>query len=277
MRKTIPISRVCNNNCIFCGAADNYDSLDSLDDIILELKDGIKKGFTTLSIEGREPTIFKEFVAVLKIAKKLGYKKINLITNGRRFANSEFTKKVVNYLHEVFFSIHGPNPLLHDSLTRTPGSFDQSVKGIAQLQKNGFKNIALSAVVVKQNYRCLKDMVKFFSRKKIKKFEFSFVGPGGNALRNFHEVVPTITETAPHLKRALNFCEKNALFVKVRYYPPCIIPDSTKFIRHVTHSKEEELKEHIKGCCEECSLNKRCNGFWGAYLEEYGTKEFKPI
>ena len=56
---------------------------------------------------------------------------VQTVTNGRMFQYPAFLGTAAdNGLDEITFSLHGHTAKLHEGLTRTPGSFDQTVGGI---------------------------------------------------------------------------------------------------------------------------------------------------
>ncbi|MBU4449766.1 MAG: glutamate racemase, partial [Actinobacteria bacterium] len=65
------------------------------------------------------------------------------------------------------FSIHGHTPELHDSLTRSKGSFEQTKQGIKNLIELA-QPISTNTVVVKQNYKYLAKITEFLSNCEVK-------------------------------------------------------------------------------------------------------------
>ncbi|NYZ79288.1 radical SAM protein, partial [Candidatus Micrarchaeota archaeon] len=91
----------CNNNCIFCAPGPRQNSIKPEEDTLRvksELyKNRCKKQKGVLfDCNGGEPTTRSDIIEILSYAKELGYKEIQLQTNGRMFCYPEFTKKVVD-------------------------------------------------------------------------------------------------------------------------------------------------------------------------------------
>ncbi len=147
-RKWVGITAMCNNKCIFCLDGDIKNKFHkSLSQIKQEFDSGLAEGCTRLVLSGGDPTVHPNFIEIIKLGRESGYKKIQIITNGRMFSYPIFLKKAIKAgLNEITFSIHGHNPEIHDSLTSVKGSFEQTVKGI----KNALsiRNLIVSADIV---------------------------------------------------------------------------------------------------------------------------------
>jgi len=74
-----------------------------------------------------EPTLNPDLAGVRGLAKEKGFRRDRLITNGRRLAYPSFLASLLEAgVNRITVSIHGHNAALHDSLTRTPGSFEHT-------------------------------------------------------------------------------------------------------------------------------------------------------
>jgi len=126
------INSSCNNNCQFCNKERELST--SSIKKLLEMNKSVYKD--TLLINGREPTIREDFFELVKYANKIGFKNITLRSNGRMFSYENFCHKaikcgIINF--EIYLFSY--NEYSHDSITKTPGSFRQTLKGIENLVK----------------------------------------------------------------------------------------------------------------------------------------------
>ncbi|MEF3280829.1 MAG: radical SAM protein [Elusimicrobiota bacterium] len=88
----------CNRSCVYCFAKDRRNSQSYQIDIDFKtisntLYSGKKNGFNYLTLVDGEPTIHKDFIKTLLLAKKLVYY-IHIFTNGLAFSDEKFTKIV---------------------------------------------------------------------------------------------------------------------------------------------------------------------------------------
>jgi len=300
----------CNNNCIHCFNLDMILSLKNQDKIIdsntEELKEIISKmsneGIKEVVFTGGEPTIRKDFFDILKFAKDLGLK-VTLETNARMFCVKDFTRKTfkINPDLSLIIPLHHTNSKIHDKITRTKGSYEQTIQGIKNIIKNKIQNITLNVILLKQNYRDLENIVKYVNELGIKKVNFIYVDGSGNGRINWFNVAPHYTEIKPYLKKTLKIVNKLRINAGVYNIPFCFVQGYERYVsginNHVKyHLGNESIEDFslgirediIKECfidrerkkpeqCRKCRYFNICSGVWEEYLEFYGTEEFKPI
>lgn len=127
----VRIASACNNKCIFCLDSEAQNgTFPKEEKIFEEIQKGFKPGFDNrIIISGGEASVNPKFPKYIEFAKKIGYNRIQTVTNGNMFANENFCKKVFDAgLQEVTFSFHGHTTELHDYLVATPGAFKKSLK-----------------------------------------------------------------------------------------------------------------------------------------------------
>jgi MoaA/NifB/PqqE/SkfB family radical SAM enzyme len=301
IKKTVIIvGYKCNNRCRFCNDADKRDLINkSTTQIKKEMIEAQKRGTTYLELIGGETTIRPDILELIKFAKELGFKTINIATNGRMFSYLKFTKQIIEAgLTDIIFSIHGHNSKIHDYLTQSPGSFEELLKGLNNFKKLGFNNIGSNTTIVKQNYKYLTQIGQFIYQQGIRNSEFIFVDPNyGGAYDNFDKLVPRISQIAPYVKKCLDIGKKNNIpHWAIRYVPLCYFQD---YLDQVSELREVEVfhTEHLAPDfenfdvensrqaigriktekCQGCKLFNICEGIWQEYYKRYGDNELKPI
>jgi MoaA/NifB/PqqE/SkfB family radical SAM enzyme len=177
----VRIASACNNKCIFCldSYAHNWTFPDEK-----EVKNIIKSWFkewyeNRVIISWWEASINPKFIEYIEYAKKLGYDRIQTITNWNMYENVDFCKKVFNaWLEEVTFSFHWHNEVLHDYLVWTKWAFIKSLKWLIYIKKN-HPNIIVNVdiVVNKVNIKFLSYIVKFFIKLWIYDFDILQIIP----------------------------------------------------------------------------------------------------
>lgn len=290
----------CNNNCRFCIDADKRDMPEKTTaELLRDLYAAKRKGARIVEIIGGESTIRPDFPALVRTARRLGIRDVVAATNGRVFADPSAARAIVKSgIGALIFSVHGPDARTHDALTRSPGSFRELSRGMANLRALGFHNINGNTTVVKQNMRRLPDIARFYARNGIRNVEYIFVDPNyGGARNDFDKLVPRISDAAPYMRRALAIGNRAGLTEwKVRYVPLChfagylgqiseinertlfetehwapdfINPDAIASRRSVGRRKTER--------CRGCAAWEACEGIWTEYLERYGDPELRPM
>ena len=290
----------CNSHCHFCIYLKKRDlPYKSTRHIVEEMVQAKGQGVEYLEMIGGETTVRRDFIPLVKTAKKLGFKDIVVVTNGRMLAYPEFAKETVAAgVTDLVFSIHGHNAKLHDELTYAEGSFNDLLKGIENVRKEGLERIFGNCTVIKQNMQHLPDIARLFLKLKIHHVEYIFVDPTyGGAYTNFNGLVPRISDAAPFMREALDIGRAGGTkdFV-ARYVPLCHFPDHLDQISEVrevqtfrTRHWAPDFKNDDVGAgravagrskpakCAGCSLFDRCEGVWNEYLKRVGDDELTPV
>jgi len=289
----------CNNNCIMCTTKPkekNYKDRNTKE-ILNDLKKGIKQGFRKVEFTGGEPTIRTDILDLLKYAKDLGYKEIAISTNGRMLSYNNFTEKLIKKgLNRINFSLYGHNARIHNAITRTPKSFEQTVQGIKNIQKFSEVTIIVNTVISQLNYKSIKEIANFVLSLKINSFNILDLVPDGYAVTFYKNLVVRIDDLSSVFNRIENILNK---FNMVTFFdfPFCLFKPEIKNNPHITFivakgreistkqigyspkrlSNEKEIytdiyKRRIE-TCKNCRFYKECGGIWKNYLDLYGQKE----
>ncbi|MBI5629739.1 MAG: radical SAM protein [Elusimicrobia bacterium] len=290
----------CNSHCHFCIDLNKRDLPDkSTQQIVSEMAQARAKGVEYLELIGGETTIRGDFLPLVRTAKKLGFKDVVVVTNGRMLSYPEFARQTVEAgVTDLIFSIHGHDARLHDELTFAPGAFEELLKGIENVRALGFERIFANCTVVRQNMERMPDIGRLFIELDIHHAEFIFVDPTyGGAYTNFKGLVPRIAEAAPYLRETLDIGRRwGTRDWCVRYVPLCHFAeylDQVSELRevelfHTRHWAPDFKNEDVGGSrklaarakterCEGCALYERCEGLWKEYLRHYGDEELKPV
>lgn len=124
------ITFACNSRCRFCASDDAGPGLAmSVDDFMAFIAaDNWKR---RLVISGGEPLTHPEIAQMLELACR-NYKEVCLMTNGTLLAHESQWKKVMpgEFVPEMAIPLYGASASMHDTLTRSQGSFDAVVKAL---------------------------------------------------------------------------------------------------------------------------------------------------
>jgi MoaA/NifB/PqqE/SkfB family radical SAM enzyme len=290
-RVDIKTGFICNNNCRFCVQADNKCTGNrSFDEIVDNLKE-CRKNCDSVVFTGGEVTIRDDFFELVKLAKELGYKTIQIQSNGRMFSSLDFCKKAISAgANDFALALHGYCKKQHDYLTRAEGSFNQIVKGIRNLKLLG-ACVITNTVVVKSNYRDLVKIAELLLKLDVDQFQFAFVHAMGNAWKNKESVVPRMSIAVPYMKKALQVGIDSGKKVMTEAVPYCmmqgyedyiaekIIPDTMirgkKFQNTDDFNAQKKQFGKVKfSQCKNCKYDDVCEGVWNDYGKIYGGEEF---
>ena len=124
------VTYVCNNHCTFC-AVGNRTQVDGNPVRQRELLAKYRRsGVELVDFDGGEPTLDPELVGLVRYARAIGYRRVNVTTNGRLCAYREFAEKLVRSgVTSVLFSVHGADARTHAAQVGVAEAFEQTTLG----------------------------------------------------------------------------------------------------------------------------------------------------
>ena len=292
-RLDLKVGLGCNNNCRFCVQASKRDIADKTTIKIKEELNDASKRCSGVVFTGGEPTIRPDIFEIVSHARNLGFKVIQIQSNGRMFAYNNFCKKIINAGATEFSpALHGHIEELHDFLTGSKGSFLQTVSGIRNL-KSMNQEVITNTVVVKPNYMHLPEIAKLLVSLKVDQFQFAFVHALGNAEKNFASIVPRMSLASPFIKRGLQIGIDAGKNVMVEAVPYCIMDGYEDYVseRVIPFTEIKDMNcstldyEKIRLSygkkkfpqCKNCIHDHICEGSWREYPQKFGSSEFVPV
>jgi MoaA/NifB/PqqE/SkfB family radical SAM enzyme len=222
-RLDIKLSYKCNNRCLFCVQGDKRchlpdKTMQEIEDIFRENKKTCREVIFT----GGEMTIRPDILDLIRRARRNGYQ-VHLQTNGRMFAYESFCHQVIDAgAHDFTISIHGLTSKTHDRLTRCPGSYEQTLRGIKNLMALR-QHVFTNTVITKYNYRSLPRMSGFLADLGLKSFSFAYPHLLGSAWKNLHRILATKSIIAPYVQDALAVAIKKRTLPGTEAIPLCFL------------------------------------------------------
>lgn len=220
---------MCSNDCLFC--ADNTDKNAScgmtisveMYGRILDLLRQQKTKVDNIYFTGGKPTLREEFPLMIEMAR-------NVANNLHMASNGTYSDPELVALHlkekglsHVSFSLNGPNRIIHEAATRTPGSFDMIVNSIKAFLQQGF-HVSINCTVTALNIDCLPEMVRFLSDSfdKLEMLTFSRYQRFGEACGHDTELIFDALKHKESISRVIDTvtnCEFRLFF---RNFPFCL-------------------------------------------------------
>jgi len=320
-RVHVSIGAVCNNNCIFCMEEDRDGRYVNNSAMTAERVRWIleqNRGAEEVCFTSGEPTTRPELPDLVAQARALGYGRISIMTNGRRLSSLPYAAGLAKAgMNRFYVSIHGHTKKLHEGLTRTPESFEQTVKGlgsVAKLKRFGVE-LHTSTVVTDRNLPHLLDIYRFLRGLGVDQVVFNVMQANGRADTYFEQIFPRYSEIAAAFAR---FCQEvqdggeerpMAFLVDIPLCATEAIPDfnrgyvesyhhfdlATQALLPETHRPERVqegkgsglllvLREDLdraerekRAECASCRYDGACSGVWSNYLKRYGWDELVPV
>ncbi|MFA6316981.1 MAG: radical SAM protein [Elusimicrobiota bacterium] len=185
-RHWVRLTRACNQRCLFCHDRDAQNGKPlPFPAVKADLRQGRQEGLRRVVLSGGEPTLHPKFLEVVALARTLGYRHIQAVSNGRRFCYPEFLKAAREAgLDEVTLSLHGHTKELHDRLTRVPGSFVQAVTALRHALACPGLIVSVDVVINGLNLPVLRELLEFYIGLGVREFDLLALVPFGDAWKN---------------------------------------------------------------------------------------------
>ncbi|MCM2267830.1 MAG: radical SAM protein [Elusimicrobiales bacterium] len=314
----LSLSWDCNENCSFClkkAPAQQVNRPLPLRECLAMLKRARAAGCRWVSLDGGEPALRPDLPQIIKSALLLGYRKIDVMTNGTRFAEAALVKRLASLApgieRRLFFcvSLHARQARVSDALTRRPGGHALTVAGIKNLLAAGF-TVSVSHVITKPAYKDLPAFAGFILKdlEGVSEAVFSHIYPVVHSLPAVRRLYPRLSLAQPLLDEAVARLCKGKVAVDLgnsEMLPVCLTGGREAFfaeaflhnsVAAVTYdrnkldtrdsNKLESMplasdqfgeRNKVKGpACGRCLLAPVCGGVWKFYAELYGFGELRP-
>jgi cyclic pyranopterin phosphate synthase len=296
-RIDVKISFQCNNLCRFCIQGDKRKRFpDKNFQEVMSILKRERANCNSVIFTGGEPTIQARLIDYIKYAKALDYEIIHIQTNGRRFFYKDYCLELIEAGANVFNpAIHGSNAKMHDYLTRSPGSFKQTMQGIKNLHSLK-QRLFFNTVINKINYQDIPKITKMLVGFKPDVLQLAFMHIAPLIQKNstlIEKIVPRYSQVEKYVKKGLQIGINAKVNINTEAIPYCFmkgyekyvvedripnsnIYDASGVIRNFNKARKTNGK--AKGSnCHKCKYDKVCEGPWKDYSDIFGWDEFKPV
>ena len=160
----IELTQSCNLNCRFCFA----DSKNTFSDPTIEQISALYKsvlsasGTCNIQLSGGEPTLRGDLPEIIRIGKDLGFKFIQVNTNGIRMAEEEdFVKELKSAgLDSVYLQFDGTDDEIYQKL-RGKALLELKIKAIENCGKHDIGVVLVPTLVPKVNVQNVGEIINF--------------------------------------------------------------------------------------------------------------------
>jgi len=270
----INLSYACNNSCVFCSVGDRPRRDGDFDRQFSELRAAWDRGIRLLDLDGGEPTLYPRLFDLIAAARDVGFRTITVTSNGRRLAYRSFATRLAATGVQLLVSLHGSGPAVHEALTRAPGSFRQTMAGLAA-SLGLFRDVGVNTTVVRGNVADLPALGERLARLGVQRWTLQALTPFGNA-SGAQAIAPDEARAA--FEQVLERLA-GRLSISIIGLPYCQLPgleahvldDHFKMVREMLFADGTlvnlgrylaERRRHVPDLCDPCPWRVICNGFW---------------
>lgn len=278
----IPLWYECNNNCAICMLTPIKGKLPAIDfDLFKKLVIGVASSgrCRRLILSGAEVTTFTELERYVAFAAGLGwFETIQIQTNGRRLSDPAYLRTLVRAgVNEFFISVHGPGEV-HDALSRVPGSYHETMEGMANLEAYDV-NLITNTVLTRLDLAHVPALLSNIAAGKASEMNLWNFFPMQE--RDTQDLVVGISNLLAMLSDVLPILVAARKPLVLKAFPEClpvsdpVVVDSDFPLTLIPDVFWEALGRSGFGMCkhrEACGA-KKCWGLSRAYITKYGDEE----
>jgi sulfatase maturation enzyme AslB (radical SAM superfamily) len=299
----VTLNFACNARCLFCYNPTEDPAFAarelSFSAAARALAAGRADGCWVACLIGGEATLRRDLPALARLARKLGYACVKVVSNGLRLADPDYARELSAAGVNCFnVSIHGASAAQHDRLVGVPGAFDKCLRALENARRLG-KEAGVDHVFTRLNFR---DFPRYFEmmlvEREINYFNMIFPHYRGVMAAHVDELALSYREAAPFALAAMDLFSRRGLPALSRVlvnFPPCTVPG----YEHLVADWEErtdggepmfapgaavqrldamKLAQRQKpAACGSCVYASRCQGVDREYLARHGEDEFVPL
>jgi len=277
----IPVWYGCNSSCTICMLSRIRERLGNVDfdDFSRIITALVNDGrYHNLILSGAEITTCSHIEQYVRYAASFGqFKKIQIQTNGRRLADKEYLKKLVDAgVNEFFVSVHGPEDI-HDAITRTPGSYAATMNGIVNLAEFPV-NVITNTVLTSFNYHNIVPLLRELCSEPVSEMHlWNFFPMEKSDRRDLVVSMPDLVALLPGIVPVIGPSGKPLV---LKGFPECLAPGAPCFIDSdfplnlIQDDFWSEFAKNGFGTCiykNSCAA-RECWGLSSAYIEKFGDE-----
>jgi cyclic pyranopterin phosphate synthase len=281
----------CNLACSYCTITDAMRRRAMpAERVAREIDRAASRGFCDVAFTGGEPTIRSDLPALIKYAKRRGFERVRVASNGLRYAHAEYLDHLVACgVTQFHVSMHAPSDEAYELTVQRAETAKLRREAIANLVSRGLDPVA-DLILKEDTYRDVTAWVLGLEAQGVRRFALWLVSLTDKNRPNVGQL-PRITDVAPRVMEALDRARERALEVWALHIPRCFLPGYEEHVRHpgdelvtvvtpdeVFDLKDSKLAGGVKpeGCAG-CRYSKACPGLRPDYIERFGGGEVRAV
>lgn len=289
------LGTACNNRCVHCTVRDLWDLPDrNTESCLAEMARGRKSGCNQIVFMRGDPAMRKDILQLLERARELGYRHVQLQTNGRMLAYRKFLDKLISAGTDFFeVSLFGDQAGLHDGISNAAGAFEQTIAGLKNLVEAPV-DFMVSVPVISSNFRRLPAIAAVLAELGGKRIQFNFSRPVRYRGNWVLEPIVRLSSAAPFIAEAACVAEDMGMAVGTEAVPFCHLEAGRHPGRDASEDWSGHLVSDLRGApadmseireqsrprmdeCAGCVYESGCPRTWAGYLELFGNDELFRI
>ena len=263
---SIFVTERCNSNCIMCSQPpkdrDDTVELTIRNFELIRLIDPIPE---YLTITGGEPTLLGEklFALLAALRDRMPATAIHILTNGRRFAWSDFTSDFAAISHpnlSLGIPLYSDVASDHDYIVQAKDAFDQTIMGMHQLARWG-QRVEIRVVLHAKTVDRLPELAEFIYRNLTFVEHVALMGLEyiGYTPRNTSLLWIDPYDYQDRLAEAVRILRQRSIAVSIYNHQLCVL---RRDLWRYAKKSISDWKNIYLDQCAECDAREACGGFF---------------
>jgi MoaA/NifB/PqqE/SkfB family radical SAM enzyme len=271
----------CNLLCEHCmieGTMDRLEpeSMERFQELLDQNRQ--QQRWKALVLTGAEITLRRDLPELARRARQSGFEHVRIQTHGMRLADEGYCRELIAAgIDEYFVSVTAPDALTHDEITKVPGSFDKTLRGLENLEAFDGVITCTNTVITEWSYRHLPRVVERLGHlRRLAQMDFWTYWPMNE--QDDKDLIASHLDVLPFLKEAIIKARALGRAVEVKNFPECLLGE----LHDALENHQPRLfidpsfwKEFERNGFENCAhrdvcKSRRCLGLNTAYIRKFG-------
>ncbi len=231
-----------------------------------------------LVLTGSEITLRRDLPDLARRARQSSFEHVRIQTHGMRLADEDYCRELIAAgIDEYFVSVTASDAEAHDAITKVPGSFDKTLRGLENLEAFEGVIACTNTVITERSYRHLPRVVERLGHlRRLVQMDFWNYWPMRE--QDDKDLIASHLEVLPFLKQAIVKARALGRAVEVKNFPECLlgeVHDALENIQPKLFIDPSFWKEFQRNGFEQCAhrtvcASRKCLGLNTAYIRKHG-------
>lgn len=234
-----------------------------------------------LILTGAEITLRPDLPNMARLARDNGFEHVRIQTHGMRLADEGYCRELISAgVDEFYVSVTAARAERHDGITKVPGSFDRTWRGLQMLDR--FEDIVTltNTVITTHSYRDLPGLVQRMGHlRRLAQIEFWNYWPMDES--DDRDLIAPHRDVLPYLRRAIALARDQGREVEVKNFPECLLGEDGGVLDNTQSTLvidpafwPEFMRNGFHQCLHRSACGSRqCLGLNTAYVNKYGWEK----
>jgi len=283
----------CNLRCLGCRACEDTGASLSPTDALAVLREARAARIANLWIGGGEPTLRPELPSLIAAARKLGFSRVLVQTNGVRLSYLEYAAALVHKgATDLSFNVKSHRAEVHDALGRSPGSHALLLKALANVSGLDV-SVAADVLLARSSLPDLAATIDSFAERGISRFTLWLLSAADSDDAEVTREIPSFAELVAPVHEAFEVAARRGVELVSLHTPPCTLapehraqylPAAKLRLQVVDPSGRSFPLEsspfeggRYVDSCSRCSARQGCAGLREDHLRLHGAGDLEAL